>query len=38
LTAQLKKANEVRAEVLAQYTLTLEVDQFLELIKKLESN
>jgi len=36
LTTQVRKTKEVNPEILAQYTLSLEVDEFLELVEKIE--
>jgi hypothetical protein len=37
LSTKIRKTKEIRPEVMAQYTLTLEVDKFLKLIEKIES-
>jgi len=38
LTSQIRKGKEVDPEILAQYKIVLEVDQFLNLVKKLEKH
>ena len=36
LTSQLKRSKEMDPEILAQYKISLEVDQFINLVKELK--